>query len=311
LPGQGMPRTDGSADALWNRVSPGFFDTVGLPVLEGRGITDQDRAETGGTGTRGVVVVNQAFVRKFFPEGHVVGRFMGMNLPAYADSLEIVGVVGDARSGDLRDEPRPAVYGALAQKAAFREEMLRQSDKWDHFINDVQLRIHGDLGAMEPGIREAFRVADVNFAIIAIQPLQEVVDSRLDQQSAVAELSGLFGLVALGLASVGLYGVTAYAVARRRSEIGIRMALGAGRGAVAMWVLRGAFGQVAMGLVLGIPVAVVAGRLMAARLYGVGAMDGAALGLAVVSLALGAAFASVAPARRAASTDPMEALRAE
>ena len=306
LPGEGLPRTDGSQNAGWNRVSPGYFATAGLPVLEGRGISEQDRADT-----RGVVVVNEAFVRRFFKGGPALGRHLGMELPEYADSLEVVGVVGNARSGDLKEAPGPMVYGALTQRVAYREEMLRQSDKWDHFISDVQLRIHGGLGVMEPGIREAFRRADVNFAIIAIDPLQEVVDERLDQQSAVAELSGIFGGLALGLASVGLYGVTAYAVARRRGEIGIRMALGAGRGDVAIWVLRGAFGQVAAGLVLGIPLAMLAGRLLQARLYGVGVMDGAAMGLAVGLLALGAVLACVAPARQAARTDPMEALRAE
>ena len=305
-PGEGMPRTDGRQSARWNRVSPGYFATVGLPLLEGRGISELDRADT-----RGVVVVNQAFVRRFFNGQPALGRHIGLGLPKYSDALEVVGVVGDARSGDLREPAEPTAYAALTQRIVFREEMLQQTDKWDHFINETQLQVRGELGVVEPRIREAFRQADVNFTIIAIEPMQEMVDGRLDQQSAVAELSGVFGVLALVLACVGVYGVTAYSVARRRNEIGLRMALGANRGDVVRWVMRGAFRQVAAGLAMGVPAAMMLGRVLSARLYGVGVLDGIALLIAVVSLGLGAAVACVAPARRAAATDPMAALRAE
>lgn len=141
--------------------------------------------------------------------------------------------------------------------------------------------------------------------------MQEQVDLNFDQQRAVADLAGLFGIVALVLAAVGLYGVTAYTVARRTSEIGVRMALGADRTNVVELVLRGAFKQVGMGLLLGIPLAVGAGRLMSSQLYGVGNWDPVALSLAMVSLCICAFTATVIPAARAASIDPMKALRTE
>lgn len=184
-------------------------------------------------------------------------------------------------------------------------------DKWDHFINDVQLSIHGNLGELEPAIREAFRQVDPNFAIIRIAPVQQLVDTQFDQQNAVARLSSLFGVLALMLATVGLYGVTAYTVARRTSEIGVLVALGANRRDIVGLVFRGAFLQVGIGLLLGVPVAVGLGKMLAANLYQVGLLDVPALVRAIGTLVLGAGVASVVPARRAAGIDPAQALRAE
>jgi predicted permease len=305
-PGEGMPRLDGTQSAQWNRVSPGYFETTGLPILQGRAILDSDRINT-----RGVVVVNQAFVKKFFPNQPAIGQHFGIGLPAYSNALEVVGVVRDAKSGDLSEPPLPMAFGALTQRIAFTEETLQANDKWDHFINGAQLSFTGDLGTLEPRIREAFRLVDPNFAIIDIQPLQQLVETQLDQQSAVAQLSGLFGVLALILASIGLYGVTAYTVARRTSEIGIRMAVGASRLNIVGLVFRGAFAQVAIGLALGIPVSILVGKIISARLYHVGIFDSAALITAIGALLLGASVASILPARRAATIDPIRTLRAE
>ncbi len=305
-PGEGMPRLDGTQSAMWNRVSPRYFATIGLPILQGRGILDSDRVDT-----RGVVVVNQAFVKRFFHNQPALGKHFGIGLPAYSNALEVVGVVRDAKSGDLREPPLPMAFGALTQHIAFTEETLQANDKWDHFINGAQLFFTGDLGTMEPRIREAFRLVDPNFAIISIQPMQQLVDAQLDQQRAVAQLSGLFGILALILASIGLYGVTAYMVARRTSEIGIRMAVGASRVDIVGLVFRGAFAQVAIGLVLGIPASIIVGKILSTKLYHVGILDSAALITAIGTLLFGACVASIVPAHRAATTDPIRILRAE
>jgi predicted permease len=305
-PGEGIPHLDGTQSARWNRVSPGYFKTIGLPILQGRGILDSDRADT-----RGVAVVNQAFVKRFFNNQPVIGKHFGFGFPGYSNALEIVGVVRDAKSGDLREPPPPVAFGALTQHIAFKEETLQASDKWDHFINEAELFFTGDPGTLEPRIREAFRLVDPNFAIIDIQPMQELVDTQLDQQKAVAQLSGLFGILALVLASIGLYGVTAYTVARRTGEIGIRMAVGANRLQIIGLVFRGAFAQVATGLALGLPASILVGKLLSTQLYHVGMLDPVALVVAIVTLALGTCVASIFPARRAASIDPMRALRSE
>ena len=157
----------------------------------------------------------------------------------------------------------------------------------------------------------ALAEADPNLAVINIRTLEDQVRLTFNQQRAVATLAGLFGAIALVLAAIGLYGVTAYSVARRTSEIGVRMALGADRGRVMSLVLGGAFKRIAVGLVLGLPLAVGAGYLLSAQLYGVSYWDPVALGVAASSLGLAAFVASVVPATRAAGLAPMKALRTE
>ena len=155
----------------------------------------------------------------------------------------------------------------------------------------------------------ALAEADPNLAVINVRTLQDQVARTFDQQRAVSSLAGLFGGIALVLAAIGLYGVTAYSVARRTSEIGVRMALGADRRRVIGLVLGGAFRRVAVGLLLGLPLAVGTGYLLSAQLYGVSFWDPVALGVATGSLAVAALIASVVPAVRAAALAPMRALR--
>jgi ABC-type antimicrobial peptide transport system permease subunit len=166
-------------------------------------------------------------------------------------------------------------------------------------------------GLLESQVRRALADADSNLTVTSVRTLQEQVDRSFDQPRAVASLAGLFGIVALALAAIGLYGVTAYTVAQRTNEIGIRMALGADRVKVVEMVLRGALRRVAAGLILGIPLAVGAGRLLSAQLYNVQFWDPVALGVAAGSLAACAFCAAIIPAARAASISPMNALRAE
>ena len=164
-------------------------------------------------------------------------------------------------------------------------------------------------GALEPQVARALAEADPNLAVINMRTLEDQVARTFDQQRAVASLAGLFGGIALVLAAIGLYGVTAYSVARRTSEIGVRMALGADRRRVIGLVLGGAFRRVIVGLLLGLPLAVGTGYLLSAQLYGVKFWDPVALSVATGSLTVAALIASVVPAMRAASLAPMRALR--
>jgi ABC-type antimicrobial peptide transport system permease subunit len=166
-------------------------------------------------------------------------------------------------------------------------------------------------GTLEGQLTRELAQVDPNLTITSVRTLQEQVELSFDQQRAVASLAGLFGIVALLLAAVGLYGVTAYTVARQTNEIGIRMALGADRISVVQLVLRGAFARVVLGLLIGIPMAIGAARLISTQLYGVKIYDPPALSLAAISLAVCAFFAAIIPATRAASISPMTALRTE
>jgi ABC-type antimicrobial peptide transport system permease subunit len=193
----------------------------------------------------------------------------------------------------------------------YKDPIMQMVDARSHLIEGAQLWTPEDVGRLEPLIRKAFGEVDPNLTITDIQTMQQQVESDFDQQRAIAQLTGLFGILALILAAIGLYGVTAYTVARRTSEIGIRMALGADRTNIVQLVLRGAFTQVVIGLIVGIPVAIAAGRLMASKLYQVTSWDPIALIAAIAALATAAFIASIIPAQRAASIEPMKALRTE
>ena len=167
------------------------------------------------------------------------------------------------------------------------------------------------LGQLEPLVTKTMAEVDLNLTFMSARTLEQQIALSFDQERAVASLAGLFGAVSLMLAAIGLYGVTAYAVAQRTNEIGIRMALGADRAAVLNLVLRSAFTRVATGLILGVPLAIGAGKLIAAQLYGVTFWDPIALAVAAGSLTLCALIAALIPASRAAAIPPMFALRSD
>jgi ABC-type antimicrobial peptide transport system permease subunit len=188
---------------------------------------------------------------------------------------------------------------------------MRRLEFNSHFVRGVLLVTDLPPAAIEPEVKRVLSAADPNLTVTSVRTLQQQLDRSFDQQRAVASLAALFGLVALVLAAIGLYGVTAYTVAQRTNEIGIRMALGADRTKVVGMVLQGAFRRVAVGLVLGVPLAIGAGYLLSAQLYQVQFWDPLALGGGAFSLALSAFIAAVIPARRAASISPIRALRIE
>jgi predicted permease len=305
-PGEGVPPSDDAHRVIFDRVGPGYFETIGQPIVEGRGILLSDRQDT-----RHVAVVNQAFVRKFFPKENPIGRTFGFAQPAYSKSFDIVGVVRDAKYASPALPAEPMVFGALSQSIPYTDSALKDNEKWSHFINGAQLWLSGDMGLLERQIRKVFADVDPNLAILDMHPLQEQIDFHFDQQRTVAELSRLFGGVAMLLAAIGLYGVTSYAVARRTSEIGIRIAVGAAPGNVMRMVLSSAFVQVTTGLAFGLAVSLPAGRMVHASLYEVGAIDLAALASATALLLISALIASFIPAQRAASLRPAVALRSD
>jgi ABC-type antimicrobial peptide transport system permease subunit len=260
-----------------------------------------------------VAVVDELFVRKFFKPGEEpIGAHFGLNKPEYSGTFEIVGVVKEANytdpSGHFR---RPMFYVPLAQHIKYNFPMMEMIDERTHLIESIVLQLDGSMEGIEAQVRRAVREVDPNMTIVGIRTMEQQVANRLDQQRTLAQMTGLFGILALILAAVGLYGVTAYTVERRTSEIGVRMALGADRGNVIRLVLRGAFLQVLAGLAIGIPAAIGCGRLMATQLYQVQSWDPLVLGAATLALAGCALLASMIPAYRAASINPVRALTTE
>jgi len=185
------------------------------------------------------------------------------------------------------------------------------AENWSLFINSITLHFSTPPQNVDALLRKTLASVDPNLTIEELRSLDDQVLDNFNQERLIARLTTLFGVLALVLAAVGLYGITSYAVARRTSEIGLRMALGADRLKVVRMVMRGAFAQVALGLAIGIPVALLGARLMADQLYGVRAWDPTTLAFAIGVLALAAAIAGFIPARRAASIEPMQALRTE
>ncbi len=202
-------------------------------------------------------------------------------------------------------------YVPLAQYVNYKQDILKSIELRSHFIGGIMLVTNTPAGALEPALRRTLAELDPNLTIVSVRTMQEQIARSFDQERAVASLAGLFGIVALLLAAVGVYGVTAYSVAQRTNEIGIRMALGANRARVIQLVLEGAFKRVVIGLVLGLPLAIGAGRLISAQLYGVSSWDPLALSVAASALAACAFVATLIPASHAAAISPMDALRIE
>ncbi|HEY1470008.1 MAG TPA: ABC transporter permease [Candidatus Acidoferrum sp.] len=295
--------------ASWDRVSSNYLQNFGMPILHGRYFTAADNEATAP-----VAIVNEAFVKRFFKSGEdPIEQHFGIDMPENAGTYRIVGIVRDAKfAGWGLDRPaRPMFYVPLAQGVEYKDNLMKMIDLRSHFIGGITLVTNLSPGALEPQITRMLADVDPNLTINSIRTMQQQVDLSFDQERAVASLAGLFGIVALVLAAVGLYGVTAYTVAQRTNEIGIRMALGADRTKVIQLVLSGAFSRVLLGLILGLPLAVGAGKLISAQLYGVKWWDPLALAIAAGALAVCSFLAAIIPANRAASIAPMHALRIE
>jgi len=303
--GHPAPGPNEKCGSTWDRVSSGFLDSIGVPIVRGRGFTDQDTQNT-----PQVVLVNQTFAKKFFPSVDPIGQHFGIDLPQYSGVFEIVGVFADFKMNNPRDPIRPVFLRSLNQPfAGYKEPMMTSTETQSMFINSMVLAFNRPQQNADTIIRTTLAGIDPNLTVMDLRSMDAQVAGNFNQERLIARLTALFGVLALILASVGLYGVMSYFVAQRTNEIGIRMALGASRSGVVGMVLRGALWQIGIGLALGIAAALGAGHLMANQLYGVGSYDPLALAGATIVLGLCATAAGFIPARRASSIEPMQALR--
>ncbi len=307
---QGRPEPGPKEDtgAGYVRVMPGFFETIGAKMVMGRPFTKDDTAAT-----PIVAVVNEAFVRRFFKGQNPIGQHFGPNRIRYASTYEIVGVVKDIRymTYDYKQPVGPMYWASETQTASYDDPDFAVGEKWSHYLYNIVIWAPGDPPGMEKKVRKAIASVDPSLVIDDVNLYSQVVSTDFKQQNMIATLTSLFGLLGLVLAAVGLYGVMAYTVEQRTNEIGLRMALGADRGHVIAMVLRGAILQIGIGLGIGIPLAVLAAKLMKDQLYGVQPWDPVMLAGATLLLALAALMASIAPVSRAAGVEPMVALRNE
>jgi predicted permease len=289
----------------------GYFATVGVPMAAGREFEEGDLAANAAA----VCIVNEAFARRVFPGENPLGRtcYNGRRPnvndtagPRYAtppEDYRIVGVVRDSRYSNPRGEPEPVIYTTFLQTGTGRGQMV------------LHVRVAGQAGQVLPQIRDEVLRVDPTLPAFDVHTLAEEMDAALVRERLIAMLSMMFGGLALLLASVGLYGLLSFGVVQRTSELGVRMALGAGRGDVVWLVLREAMMVVAIGLAVGVPAAFVTARLassqIAGLLFGLRATDPVTIAVAALGLAGVALVAAYLPARRASRVNPLTALKAE
>jgi predicted permease len=308
MQGQPPPGPDDDISAAWVRVGPHYFETTGSRILRGRPLTEQDTAAS-----RHVAVINEAFARRFFKNQNPIGKHFGKGTLKYAGDYEIVGVAADARywSWDLNRPVRPMFFVPSQQNTQYAESNNISAEVRSHYFRIVELQVAARLPSLEAQIRRAFAGINPDLTVISVQSVDDMVNENFSRQELIARLTSLFGLLALVLASIGVYGVTAYAVGRRTAEIGIRMAVGADRSSVLALVLRAALALIAAGLALGLVVTFAMSRFLGNQLYRIATSDPVVLTESIGVLVLSAIAAAYIPARRAASIAPMDALRTE
>jgi predicted permease len=291
--------------ALWVRVGPGYFDTIGTKILEGRAFNEQDTSTT-----RTVAMVNRFFEEKYIKDGQAIGKHFG-DRKEHPGAFEIVGVTEDTNYWGPMSEMRPMYFLAQDQTIHSNDPLYQVFEDSSEYLDAVEIRTRGDVLGLDGQLRRALSQINPDLAVVDFQSFAAQVDANFTQQEMIAKLTSLFGILALILASIGLYGVLEYSVEQRVSEIGIRMALGANRMNVFRLILSGVFVQVGIGLAIGILVTIIGGRVMASRLFGVTPHDPTVLAITAAVLVTAAFVAAIIPARRAAKTEPMLALRME
>jgi predicted permease len=291
LPGENM-----DVDDLL--VGPDYGVTLGVPLLLGREIDIRDTPAN-----QKIAVVNQSFAAHFFHGENPVGRrfyFGDENDPERGEDLEIVGVIGNVKYASAKRESEPTVYRPILQ--------VQDSDAYS---SDVEIRTTGDAASLAPMARAAINQVDPKLPVFGVTTLREQLAGALQQEKLVAELVSFFGLLALLLACIGLYGVMAHGVVRRTKEIGIRMALGAERGRIVWMVMRETILLVLVGITIGVPIALGAARLISNQLFGLNPADPLSLIVAAFVLTGVACLAGFLPARKASKVNPLIALRYE
>jgi predicted permease len=292
-------------NANYNWVGPHFFETLGTRLLRGRVIDEHDTPTS-----HYVTVINRTLAAKFFPLEDAIGKHLGL-AEGHGGDYEIVGIVEDSKYLNPQAPALPMFFIPLLQMAKYEKADDSRYQVWANYIDSIQLRVAGSPENIQALVRKTLGDINPNLTVISMRSLDDQVGNTFNSQRLVARLTTVYGLLAIILACIGLYGVAAYMVARRTREIGIRMALGAGRGTVLAMVLRGAMSPIALGIAIGLPVVLAGGRAIASQLYGVKGYDPLILTSATAVLGVAALIAALVPARRATKVDPMVALRYE
>jgi predicted permease len=287
---QGYPEGRRDVNVHHNAVSDAYFAAMGIPVLAGRTFGPQDSATSPKVG-----VIGETMARTLFPAGSPIGRHYGRGGPDHAGDIEVIGVVKDVKYNSLDEEQQPGDYLPYSQNV--------------RYLNDFEVRYSGDSSAMVAAIRQAIHDADFTLPVSDVTTLNEQVARSITNQRLVAQLSSFFGVLAVFLSCIGIYGLMSYVVSRRTNEIGVRMALGAEPADVLWLVMRESLWLAAVGTAIGVPVALASQGLVASMLFGLRPYDPLTLVGAVVVLLGMAALAGYLPSRRASQIDPMISLR--
>jgi predicted permease len=271
-----------------NDVGPNFFHTMGVPVLEGREFLDTDTKDT-----PKVAIVNESLAKKFFPKGSAIGHRLGGK-----NSLTIVGVVKDSKYTSVSEDPQPMAYYAAMQSPVIG-------------TTSIEVRTRGDGRSLLPQMQKTVAMSSPDIPLGNPMTQEAQFELSYQRQRMFAAMGSFFGVLAAVLVATGLYGTHSFRVSRRTSEIGVRMALGATRGQVLAMVMRESLWILLAGLIAGLPLTYFVAKPLKSMLYQMTTVDPLSYGVAVVALAVVALFAALLPARRAASIEPMDALRAE
>ncbi len=302
--------SDLNKGASWVKATPEYFDSVGTHVVMGRGFTRQDTLNA-----PPVALVNQEFVKQFFGKRNPIGHRFGFSGPSKVTqdgAHEIVGVVEDTTYTSVYWKNHTMYFLPLTQRAGVTNDPDNPVEKdMSLYAGALVIQTAHPIPGFEKIVGDTLASINPNLTIVKFQTFQQQIDDRFIEERLIARLTSLFGLLALLLAAIGLYGVTAYTVVRRTPEIGIRMALGAARSHVIATVMRGAMLQAVAGLAIGIPVAIFCVRYVKSQLYEITSVNVPVMAVAIGVLVLSAAIAGIIPARRAASIDPVRALRIE
>ena len=298
---KGQPNSDAGASVV--KANSEYFDSVGTHVLMGRGISERDTP-----GAPAVAVVNQEFAKKFFPGQNPIGRYFGPS-PESAADYKIVGVVEDTTYTSVRWKQHRMYFLSLLQRQPSDKDPIEQD--LSLYAGALVVQTAARMDGMAAIAQRTLTAINPNLTVVRLQTFDQQIADRFTEERMIARLTTLFGVLALLLATIGLYGVTAYTAASRTAEIGIRMALGAPRTGVIAMVMRGAMIQTFLGLAIGVPTALLCVRFIESQLFEMKGIDVGVLLTAIITLSIAACLAGAIPAQRAASIDPARALRTE